>query len=226
MLGRLIRPTAAALPLGCSRTSGARLQAGRKYATINHDESYVIQDWKRCVDYDTHLVSGLTRPLSAFALTPSQILPHSAPRQLTCRLRARESDSGAAYAAKARQQGMVPGVINRGQDAPYYIEMDSKQIISYMERKDSRFMGRRYKITVEDTGDEYEVVPHQLDVTPVGMRPQTVTFSLWNPNKIRPSRLARRAQRIIFEGIGARFTPLGKRRSTSERRRELAEAEK
>lgn len=148
------------------------------------------------------------------------------PRPLVCRLRKSEADSGRGYAKRVRAAGVIPGVINRGTEAPCYIEMDPRQIVSLMEKPNSRFMGRRYRITVEDTGAEYEVVPHQLDVTPVALKPQAVTFSLFTPERIVPARLERHVQRILFEGLGTRYDSFGRRRTRAQRRKELEDAEK
>jgi ribosomal protein L25 (general stress protein Ctc) len=232
-------------------TAKAASTATRSYATINHDESYIIQDFRRYAQktkiqpnndifqlarkFDFFLFALLEVPKFFPALPVeiwgttfniSMLFFHSECRPLSCRLRKHESDSGKSYARAARASGVIPGVINRGTDSPCFIEMDPRQIVSYMERRQSRFMGRRYKIKVEDTGAEYEVVPHQLDVVPTNLRPLAVTFSLYDQKSVVPARVPRHVQRIMFEGVGARYDSFGRRRSKAQRRKELADAEK
>jgi hypothetical protein len=83
-------------------------------------------------------------------------------------------------------------------------------------------MGRRYTLFVADTKEELEVIPQQLVVTPNGYVPLSVTFSLFNPNRIPEPIIEERIQKKMFHGLGLRKDAAGNKRSRAEQEAELA----
>jgi hypothetical protein len=115
----------------------------------------------------------------------------------------------------------IPGIIQRGKEAPYLIKMDPRQIQSIMDTPQSRFMGRRYIVHVTDTKEDFEVIPQLLTVSAVGYIPQAVTFSLYNPKKEPQPKLPERVQKMWYYGLGLVRDADGKKRPRSVREAEL-----
>jgi len=66
----------------------------------------------------------------------------------------------------------------------------------------SRFLGRRYSLTIEDTKEVLEVVPHTMEIYTLGTVPRAIVFSLYDKDNTPVPKLDRHVQEVWFEAKG------------------------